>query len=507
MITVLTSILLWLTASSQAAPPGWFTSGTHPRYQTEFYFVGVGSGENYDAAIEAASEQIARQIEVTIENEITNVVSSHAVDDKETITSEYKSIGKSYAKASLKGAEVSEKVTSGNTYYALVTIEKDKYATGLLVELDRMHSELQKQYQDSEEMLDSGKIIPAIKVLMETGDTAAQFETRAILYSSITGKQYNTDDVTSSAAILSQIHKIISRIKIEKTSGDNQTAMNGRLLPEPLSVRVFMKQKGDAIPLSDLQLCLDDIDGNKLEQQNTDSEGYVSFWHNAVGDDKGKATIAFDLKMIPAMFKRDFKTIQTTFRYNISPTPSMTFSVHVMDEEGAPVEDIEQIVSGSVQKAGHHINENGDFLLSGKVILTDSKMVDGIDGAQYLVSVKLPLSITEKKSGDRIGSIDLTGKGMDKKSEKGAKEKAYKKLNVPKREFQKTLANASVKLKPLLEKSSQNALMEGKKLYELGEYQRALKQLAIVTDGEDNVRESDALIKEIKQRIAENSDK
>jgi hypothetical protein len=508
LITILTSILLWLTAASQAAPPGWFTSGTHPRYQTEFYFVGVGSGESYDAAIEVASEQIARQIEVTIENEITNVVSSHAVDDKETITSEYKSIGKSYAKASLKGAEVSEKATSGNTYYALVTIDKANYASGLLVELDRMRTELQKQYRDSEEMLDSGKIIPAIKVLVETGDAAAQFETLAILYSSITGAQYNTEVVLTSAAILSEIRKIVSKVQIMNVSGDDQSALNGRLLPRPLVVQAIMKQKGDAVPLQDMRLCLKDADGNNLEKQNTNDEGYAEFWHYALGEDKGKAIITFDRTTIPLpiMFKHDFNS-QTTFRYNISPTPPMTFSVYVMDAEGAPNKIVEQIVSGSIQKAGHQVSENADFLISGKIIVSDSKEVNGIDGPQHLVTVKLQLSITEKKSGNKIGSIDLTGKGMDKKSEKAAMNKAYEKLNIPKRDFIKALVNAADELKPIREKLSSNALIEGKRLYKLGEYKQALQQLAAVADGEDNIKESNALVKDIKQRIAENTDK
>jgi len=503
LITVLTSILLWLTAASQAAPPGWYTSGNHPGYQTEYYFIGVGSGESYEAAIEAASEQIARQIEVTIEAEITNVVSSYAVDDKETITSEFKSIGKSYAKASLTGAEVSEKATSGDTYYALVTIDKEKYTTALRVELDQLSSNIQKQYQNSEEMLGSGKIIPAMQTLLKTGDAAAEFETRAVLYSSITGEQYITKDIPSSATILSQVRKIVSKVKIKNISGDDQSVFNGKLLSQPLVVQAIMKQKDDALPLQDMKLCLKDADGNKLEKQNTNDKGYAQFWHYALGKDKGKAIIAFDLSTIPSLFKHDFKTIQTTFRYNISPTPPMTFSVHVTDEEGAPIEAVEQIVSGSVQKTGHHVNEKADFLLSGKVIQTDTKEVEGIDGTQYLVTVELALSITEKTSGKKINSIVLTGKGMDNKSETTALKEAYKKLKVSKKDFTKVLCDAADELKPLREKLSSDALIEGKKLYELGEYNQALQKLALVTEGDDNVKESDLLIKEIKQKLSE----
>jgi len=534
------SFFLYLTASSHAAPPGWFTSGQHPSYVNEFYFVGVGAGASYDEAFEQAAAQLSRQIEVHVTAQMNSFISSFSEDDREHITSTFKSVSESVSEASLKGAQVSEKAVIESVHYILLTIDKELYATGLRVELDQARSDIQKQYDDAETLLAEGKILNAIQIMVETGDAAAKFHSRAVLYSSISGVPYLTDDILSAPAILSKARKLIGKIKLEKLSGDAQYGVNGKLLANPLIVRASFKQKDDTVPLEHLKLQLRNEDGRAIkglqpdedgkpvwifaygtvpirhlrlslrsednrviEKLHTDEDGRAEFWIYAFGEDKNKVTVSVDLLRIPDLFRKDFRDIQASFKYNIVSTPPMTFSIEVIGESGAVLDIVEDIVARSVQDAGHHVNDNAPFLLSGKVYRADTKQIDGLDGQQYLVETELILTIQERSTGEKIGTVTLTGKGLDKESENNALQKSYRKLKVSRKELAKTLANASEKLKPIMERLSREALTAGKNLFNEGNYNLALKQLAQVTDGEAAVTESDALFKEIMKAINE----
>ncbi len=502
-VSTITCIFLLLTAASQAGPPDWFVSGQHPSYQTEFYFVGVGSGDSYDAAIEQASAQISRQIEIKVESESVGFIGSYTENDQELIRSQYESITKSFSEASLKGAEVSEKATAGNVYYVLLTIDKDKYAAGLRTELDQMRSEIQQQYDDAEALIDEGQILQAFRTLIETSDAAADFHARAVLYTSISSIPYLTEDIISGPTVLTKIRKLISKIKLERLSGDKQTAQNGKLLSEPFVVKVSLRQHGGAIPVKNLRLALKDEDNKVIERQYTDDRGEARFWVYAVGEDKGKIAAGIDLLRIPSVLKRDFRDTQTTFNYNIISVPSMTFSVQVRDEKGKRLDTVENIVAKSVQDAGHHVSDDAPFLLSGTVTIDDTHQIDGLDGPQHLVKTELTLFIMEKQSGEKVGSVTLTGKGMHKESEQKALDKSYNKLKISRKDLTRALSAAADKLKPIQEKLSKDALTRGKACYEKSKYQDALGELSRVSVGDKYVEEAEKLIEEIKLKLIE----
>lgn len=492
-----------MTGSSQAAAPEWYTSGSHPRYVQEFYFVGVGSGDSYDAAIEQASAQISRQIEVKVEAESNNVVSSYTEDDREHIRSQYESVSRSFTENTLRSAEVSEKAIAGDIHYVLITIDKSKYVTSLKADLDGRRSEIEGQYSDSEALLEEGRFIQVLQNMIDTGDAATKLHARALIYTSISGKPYLSDEIISGPAILSKCRKLIGKIRLEKISGSGQTGQSGKLLPEPIVVKASLKQKDGAIPLKNLRLALKDEDNKVLERLHTDDQGVAKFWIYAVGEDKGKVTAGIDLLWIHDIFRKDFRDIQAAFKYDITSIPPMKFTVHVEDEQGVRLEQAEDIVSKSVQAAGHHVSDDAPFMLVGRVIVTDVRQVDGLDGTQHLVKTELTLFIKDKKSGERVGSIVLAGKGMDKASEKTALNKSYKKLKISKNDMTKALAAAADKLNPIRLRLSGEALEAGKKLYEEGKYHLALQKLAQVTDGEEIIAEADKLIVEIKAQMEE----
>ena len=159
--------------------------------------------------------------------------------------------------------------------------------------------------------------------------------------------------------------------------------------------------------------------------------------------------------------------------------------------------------AAQTQCAEDHTGSDAPFLISGTLSKGDTQKIDGLDGLQYLVSSELILFIQEKSSGDKIGSIEITGKGMDKDSEQAALDKSYQRLKISAKELVRTLGDASEKLKPIQLRLSKEALANGKRLFSSGDYNNALTSLAQVTEGETEASEAARLIEEIKTKLLE----
>lgn len=501
LIIILNCTLAW----AQAAPPDWFTNGSHRGYQEEFYITGVGSGSSYDDAINKASAQISRQISTEVESELNSVTSSYEENDRESISYEFNDKIKIVTDNTVTGAQVVEKAEAGGVFYVFMALDKDNFGEGLKSELDVLQADIEKQYAESRNLLEKGIILPSLDILLTTGEQAVDLATKSALYTAITGKPYQTTDVLMPASLTAKARTIISEIELDKISGDKQSAQAGNLLPEPLKVKASYGKGSNATPLIRIPLKLISEDNLILDRGATDDKGEADFWVTAFGDEKAKVSVIFDLKSAPPVLKRDLKRVEAVFKFDVMSVPPLTFSVQVFDQLGNRLENVEEIVTKSILDAGHHVSKDAFLSLAGKVEKTESQEVDGISGKQYLVKSELKLFLTVQRTGERVGSVILSGKGMNSASEAKAEEASRQKLKVDKKELIGLLADAKVKLQPMLEEYSLKALEQGRIFYNQGKFTEALEQLSQVSTREDLVMQSRELIDRIKKEMRESN--
>jgi ATP-dependent protease HslVU (ClpYQ) peptidase subunit len=500
IIFLLSFILYPLSLFS--TPPSWFASGTHPKYQSEFYFVGIGSGDSYENAQTEALAAISRQIEVKVEGEIKNTVNSYSIGDRETITNEFQSLTKAYTKTTLINAQIVEKAEDKGKFYALAVMDKSDYLKGLEQLLANKLGELRKLYDDAENFLKNCEVFSALETLVGSGDLSADIASKSVLYASIAGKPYPIEEVLTGPAILSRVRTIIKKIEIKKISGDEQSAKSGNLLGQPFIVELqYKSDKEDFNPLRNIRLCLKDEEGKVLAKRVTDNSGKAEFWAYAVGNKKGLNFITFDLSGVPQIFKNDLKDLQLYFKFDILNLAPMSFAIAVIDETGEWADAVERNIAKSVIEAGHHVNPQAQLLLTGKVQLMEAHKIEGITGPQYLAKTELILYLKDLKSEEIFGNITLSSQGMDKTSERSALEKSYKKIDISPAEMSKLLGQAETKLKAINEKLSRSALENAKKAYSEGKYREALAYLSEVSEGEEYLRESKSLIEDIQIKL------
>lgn len=485
-----------------AGPPAWFTTNEHDWVDPMTHIIGVGSGSSYDAAQEKAGADLAGQIEIKIEAESQTFIESYIVDDREQIVETFKSATKSFTSVSIRGAQVVDKAQDGKDHYVMLAISKDDFLRDLKGELDQKRSVIQKIRDDSKEMLDDGKVFEALELLMTTDDLVAGLIARASLYNAFSPVPYGVEAI-SGPAILSEVRKVLGKIKLEKVSGDEQLGKNGSLLAEPLVVRVYYGKNEIVMP--DVRLRLKDEDRQTGERLYTDNDGKAEFWVEALGSKNGKASISLDPRKIPPVFKRDLSDLEVIFDFDISETTPLSFTINITDEKGDRIEKAESTIAKSVTRLGHHINEDAPFWLTGKMIPIEANEIDGFDGKMYQAKTELDLFLKVKASNESVGSISITADGLDKKSGKEAIEKSYKMLKIGKKQMAKLLADAGNKLDQANAKTSQEEFKKGKACFDKGEYKEAMRHLSKVTTGNDFKPAKDLIqkVKEAQSQLAE----
>jgi len=500
LIIIILSVIIFVGCTALAGPPEWFISSKYDWVDPSTHIIGVGSGMSYDVASERAGADIAGQIESHIEAQSEVIISSYIEDDREYIRETFRSSTKSFTSMVIKGAQIMEKAQDGDKFYILMAVLKNNFLSELASELDQKQAVIKKIRKDADDLISDGKIFPALEMFMETDELVAGLITRASLYTAIAGKPYINSQALSGPAILSEVRKVLGKIKIEKVSGDKQSGKSGRLLSEPLVVRVYYKK--DDVSMPDVRLKLKDNDGKTTDRQYTGDKGQAGFWAYALGNEKGRMTISIDLRKIPEVFRRDIKEVSTTFKYEISETVPVAFTVKIVDENDRRIDKVERIISQSVIKAGHHISDVAPFWLTGKMEPVEAHKIDGFDGAMYQVKTELELFMKAKATGETVDSITLKADGLDKKSEKTAVKKSHDKLKVKKKDMAKMLANAGDELRKVNEKISADAYNQGKACYDQGKFNEALGYLTKVTMGA-KLNSASKLIQHIKDKFTE----
>ncbi|MBZ0263624.1 LPP20 family lipoprotein [bacterium] len=503
--TLATVTLISTIQLGVAAPPKWYTQQKHNMYQPEFYLIGVGEGDTQEKAMYNAQLALSSQIEVKLSAEITSMMSSYRTSEVEEISSRYESLGKTIVQAHLYGAEVAEKEQVGGKHYIMLALDKDQYSRTLLEELNQKRIQLVKTNSEIDDLLASGKIYSGLNTLLETDDMVSEFKTMAIIYTSLSGESYPDQDILSTADLHSQIRTILSRLNLEILSGNDQSAVRGKLFSEPVAAKVtYVPRNGESVPVANFKLKMYNTDGTENSVGSTDSKGIVEFYPYALGDRRDRMIIRPVLKRLPRIYSDELRSLETAFKFTIRQMPPVTFEVMVTDEFDNPMFAVQDAVKESVIDAGHHTgSEDAPFLLTGQVILLETDQIDGFAGTQYLAKSELTLFMRIKETNEDIGSITLTGKGLDDKSRDIAVNKSYKKLTISESKLARLLSDAEPKLRKIREQISASALKQAELYFRSGNYPEALEELAKVTEGEMIVAESYKLSEKIKSKLSD----
>lgn len=443
-----------------------------------------------------------KHIEVSIQSESSSYLSSFLDNDIESIRSQYNSTIKSVTAGGVKGAKIIEKSSDGSTHYVMLAISRQVYLEQLKVEIKTNHETIAQMRSDSDELINQGKIIPGLGLLMETIDIVSEIKAQEALYNSLGGSKNLSGSVLRGQSVISEIRRKFGRLKLEKLSGDNQTAERGQTLPLPLAIKsYFISEVGGEIPLSNVKFRLFDEKGKTLGTRFCDDDGIVTFKVSASGKRHGQVSIGVNMLGLNPVFKRDLRDLSATFDYDVINTLTLPLSISIKNERGIPIDMVAHSVSNVVQELGHVVLSDAPLELRGTIRTEDQREIEGMFGKQFIARVKMNLELIITSEGKSIGSLIFLSKGIHKSSKEHAIEAAYRKMSISEKKVAEMFADLSSTLNVIVTESSMSAFRLGKKMYEAGNYLEATRNLTKVTTDTKMVAESKKIIEEIKAKL------
>jgi len=439
--------IIFITSSMMFAQvPDWAKTNSHKKYPPARYFLGVGISEDKTEAAELARADVAKQIQVKIESELETIESEFREGDKSYISSEVKSRTKSAASETIAGMEIVETKEVKGKNYALAVLNKQKYLSGLEVQMDETLAKTGQLVETGRKSIADGKMFAAIENFTDAQNTIPEFYTKSALYTALTGTQYPNIDQFTGPGILAELRDVLSRIELQIVSGNDQKSKAGNPLPEPIKVRVIYKTSDNReIGVDRFPIATKFENGESIGKAETNSDGFAEFGIVATPTDNlgrsGAVQIYLNLLKIPETYRPAIGKSQVTVRFDII-VADLKFTVKVSDNSGKRLEFIEKDVSNLVVENGYVVTEDAGFVIQGIATVGNKKEIESPSGKQFFVESNLTLNLVEKSTGNVLATTDGSGKGLDVGSLIIATEKSFKNIKVSKKKFAAFLQSA-----------------------------------------------------------------
>lgn len=485
--------------------PGWFGQNELPGYPVKYNYTGVGEGTTFAAAQSNAQAAIASQLRVTVGSTVETFVQDMETDDRSAYLEVFRQSTKSTVNETVKGIEIVRNQKVKNSYYVFAVLNKARFLAGLKVELDQLWGRTIKLVRDARNYVNEGRIFVALENYTDAQEFVVPFYTKKAFYDALSPVPFFISETVTISDMVSEIRGILTGVNIEVVSGNKQSAKAGTLLREPVTFHVYYKKAGTdkKISIPNMPLTVKYEDGTVIERGSTNQNGIVETYVTAIPitTKYGKVYARPNLVRLPSVYKKHLKKAEGVSTYSIVDNVPIAFSLIIHDEGGSRLPKVENKITKSIEKLGYTISENSELTLDGTVDVISEKEVEGTKGIQYMVTSELSMFMIVKSTQEKVASFTSEGKGLSPKNQQKAIEASHRKLNIKKKNLAGMLSEAEEQLERVFELKAVENLNKGKTLYDQGKLTESIGSLALVTHGEEHVKEASGLIKTIKEEI------
>jgi hypothetical protein len=429
----------------QAQIPDWYSTHKSFKFPAEMYILGVGAGSGSSAtenAKKAAQMDVVSQIRVQIQAEIKNVSESFQFNKDEQLFSDYRSKVRTAASEEITGMEVVETVTdkSTGTSYALVVLDRDKFC-------ETMRGEMETGWKQADELrlaaLDyakRGKLSDAIQNLMDARKAVTPLLTKQTLYNVVAHSPYKPAVSFGPATLSSDIRKLLSQVKLAKLGGDKQKGKVGESFAEPFLVQVTLAQEGKSVPVVGSTLVFESSDKTKVGEATTDEggTGSLSTTIRAMTGNGIRARLMFD--NLGRDYDQSLLSSSVNFTWKAEAS-NVSFALKITAKSAKSSNSLKNAFSSAITQIGYKVVSSSNFVLEITVEAGQSGKVEGLAGTMYSVSADVVATLTDKESGNTLGTTRFTGKGLAR-SEAEATDRAVANVKIGQKELGELLETA-----------------------------------------------------------------
>lgn len=425
-----------LVTLSYSQIPQWYTTHTHPSYPASEFIIGVGSASGAtgaEAAKKSALADIATQLRVQVQSEVKSVTENFSVNDDEQVYSDFKRQSRTIVSDEITGADVIETVVdaSSATTYALVVLNREKYSSGLRLELESGWKQAADLRTSAADFIAKGKVLEAVQSINQIKSVIAPLFAKQVLHNAAARSPFTFPSAFNPAALQTDLRTYVSQLTMEKRGGDNQQGKIGEKFSKPFVVSVSAK----GVPCSGLTVSFL-LDGKTVVGDAvTDEKGLASYSSIVRNGNSIKAQLS-----IPGLgreFEQNLNASSVNFTWNAQASDK-AFSLFVNAKNKKVADAILSKITAAVSNIGYKVVTMSNNAISVDVASGVPNTIEGMAGTIYNLTLEATVNLKDNKTNAISGSMKMSSKGVGK-SEDEAMLKAATGLKIDQKEFSELL--------------------------------------------------------------------
>ncbi|MCS7013050.1 MAG: LPP20 family lipoprotein [Chloroherpetonaceae bacterium] len=443
------TLLCFAAGTAFAQPqPAWVTTGKHPKYPQDLYWIGVGQGMGARALDEAKSKakaEIAKQFKVTVSSKTKLVQTEKIVGNSALMTSDLEDrIETQVDKMTLTGLEIAETFESKVTgkAFALAVLNREEFTNTLKTELEAEIAKIREKIASGASLSEKGDIGSAVNAYMEALALAEDVGPKVVFFN-IVAKGYALPEDVRPEFIESQVRDELSMISLKKVSGDNQRGKIGENLPMPFVVQALSKGQ----PIRGVPITFkagDEI----VETVITGEDGMAKLEYvvQAVGikGNKGKVTATIDLSRLSASLRSELRNITTLpFDFTVEGIGSFACDVEMADNDITDGQNamLAKMMVQALEKNGVTVKRNAPIVARGSFTAREAGTVQSLNGQMVLQDITFEVFFINRNTQSVLSSVSVNVKGLGRDSE-DALQKGLNSLRLPPAKLSEAIGKA-----------------------------------------------------------------
>jgi hypothetical protein len=409
--------------------PQWFSTHSHPKYPNAEYIVGVGTGggsTGIEAAKKSALADIVAQLRVQVQSEMRSVTESFSINDDEQISSDFRRQSRTVVSDEIIGADVVETVTdpSTQTSYALVVLNRRSYAAAIGSELESGWKQASDLRASANEFFSQGKLNEALQSINQIKQVLAPLYAKQVLYAAAARAPFSSASVFNPAALQTDIRSFLSRVKIEKRSGDRQKGKIGSQFPQPFVVAVT----ANGIPVSGVAIVFTLDQKTPIGRSITDEKGIAALTTTVRAMSREGIRAQLSLQEVGREFEQNIISSSVTFTW-MPEASDKAFAITVQAKNKKVGDAVQSKVAAAVTEIGYPVVTMSANALSVEITSGVPTKIEGMAGTLYNLTLDATVSYKQGASKTIVGTAKCSSKGVGK-SEDEAMEKAAAGLKI-----------------------------------------------------------------------------
>ena len=300
--------------------------------------------------------------------------------------------------------------------YALGVLNKSKFSATIGAELLTAWNQAAELQSAAQEFLKQGKLNETVQNLLEARTIITNLLPKQVLYDAVAVTPYTGQPSQGPSALGSSIRDALSKVHIEKKSGDDQKGKIGERFQEPFVVQVTIAGNEKPLPAVGVTVVFMNSSGELLGEAVADAHGVAAYSAQVRGSIGLQVRARISLPSVVREFAANLNSSSVLFTCSLLDA-DVAFAIKAEVPAAGTNEAVRSVVANAVTRVGYHVVDMSRFILKIQFQSTPPALIDGMGGTLFSVSSEMTIVLADRAANMVLGSVGAKSKGVAKTRE------------------------------------------------------------------------------------------